>query len=375
MKPGERLHALDLLRGLAALVVVLWHWQHFQFQGSVPGPGFDRSLQPGYAAWTLLYEHGELAVDLFFTLSGHVFAWHYAEAVRRGRIGFGTFALRRFARLYPLHLLTFLLVALGQTWHAARTGSSFVYPHQDGWHAFLNLLMASGLGLEQGYSYNAPIWSVSVELLLYAVFYALCRAGLGRGGVFLALGLFGAFWLTPWAPAIGRGLGGFFLGAASHSLLQALPGGPPWRRAWACAGALGVLLGWGLVLAGIPDPVAAGLHGLGLPAPAAPGLTLLLFPATVALLARWQPWPSGTPPRPVGALGDLSYGLYLWHFPLQLACVLTSDGLGWPREVYQSGWTQAGFLILLLGLAHAGHRGVERPAQRWILARAPASRG
>jgi peptidoglycan/LPS O-acetylase OafA/YrhL len=33
----ERLYSLDALRGVAALVVIFWHWQHFFYRGTQPG--------------------------------------------------------------------------------------------------------------------------------------------------------------------------------------------------------------------------------------------------------------------------------------------------------------------------------------------------
>src|SRR5689334_2865438 len=45
---GNRYIALDVARGIAALVVVLWHWQHFWFGADGLRAGFVRSAQPFY---------------------------------------------------------------------------------------------------------------------------------------------------------------------------------------------------------------------------------------------------------------------------------------------------------------------------------------
>ncbi|WWL43599.1 hypothetical protein V5O39_17130 [Pseudomonas parakoreensis] len=78
--------------------------------------------------------------------------------------------MERFSRIYPLHLLTFLAVALLQKIYSAHTGNAFVYPFNDAWHALLNVFLAPAWGLEQGWSFNGPAWSISVEVLLYAGF-------------------------------------------------------------------------------------------------------------------------------------------------------------------------------------------------------------
>jgi peptidoglycan/LPS O-acetylase OafA/YrhL len=70
-------HSLDALRGVAALSVVIWHWQHFY----PSGPGFDPTRQPLYWLFEPLYRDGRKAVTLFFGLSGFVFFWRYGEEV------------------------------------------------------------------------------------------------------------------------------------------------------------------------------------------------------------------------------------------------------------------------------------------------------
>lgn len=76
----NRLYTLDVLRGVAALCVVFWHWQHFFYDGGAP-VNFDPAQQPFFKPFTLLYHHGGLAVQLFFTLSGFVFYWLFANEV------------------------------------------------------------------------------------------------------------------------------------------------------------------------------------------------------------------------------------------------------------------------------------------------------
>lgn len=79
---ARHLYSLDFARGVAALAVVLWHWQHFFFNGSVPGV-FQREAQPFYSVLFLFYEKGWFAVDFFFALSGFVFFWLYADPIRQ----------------------------------------------------------------------------------------------------------------------------------------------------------------------------------------------------------------------------------------------------------------------------------------------------
>ena len=144
-KRSDRLYSLDGLRGLAALSVVFWHWQDFFLSGPVPKT-VDRMKLPLYDWFFLFYEHGWLAIDLFFCLSGFVFYWQYSRSVAEGSITPGGFAILRLSRLYPLHVVTLVLVAIGQYVLMQAQGTFFVYEHNDLTHFLLNLLFASSRG-------------------------------------------------------------------------------------------------------------------------------------------------------------------------------------------------------------------------------------
>src|ERR1700759_328384 len=91
----KRLTSLDALRGVAALSVVLWHWQHFFAISGDWQDGWRRDMQPFYAVLKPFYLQGWAAVDLFFVLSGFVFFWLYGDAVRTRAIVAGRFAWLR----------------------------------------------------------------------------------------------------------------------------------------------------------------------------------------------------------------------------------------------------------------------------------------
>ena len=66
--------------------------------------------------------------------------------------------MRRFSRLYPLHFATLLFVAA-----AFLAFGPYIY-ESDAYHFVLNVLLASSIGFEKGYSFNGPSWSISVVL-------------------------------------------------------------------------------------------------------------------------------------------------------------------------------------------------------------------
>jgi peptidoglycan/LPS O-acetylase OafA/YrhL len=121
-----------------------------------------------------LYLEGWRAVDLFFCLSGFIFYWLYSKKIVSGATSFNEFFVLRFSRLYPLHFVTLMVAAAGQFLMLGCFGSFFVYPNNDLYHFLLQLVFASNWGFEQGNSFNGPVWSVSVEVFLYALFFVVC---------------------------------------------------------------------------------------------------------------------------------------------------------------------------------------------------------
>ena len=81
----------------------------------------------------------------------------------------------RLSRLNPLHLVNLVLVA-GLQWQKMRSQGGYFVDHlNDAYHFALNLFFATAWGFEEGFSFNAPIWSVSIEVLLYGLFFCMAR--------------------------------------------------------------------------------------------------------------------------------------------------------------------------------------------------------
>ncbi len=383
-------HSLDALRGIAALSVVFWHWQHFYPAG--PGSGFDPTRQPLFRLFEPLYLGGSKAVTLFFGLSGFVFHWRYGREVGERRVSAWRFASLRLSRLYPLHLATLALVAVGQAAYSAAHGSYFVYPAGDPRDLALQLTLAPSWGAGSSYSFNGPIWSVSIEVLLYAIFFAACRAGRRRRWHLALLVLVGALIArgggVPVNPMLGLGMVAFFSGGLAYHAVEALArlglaraGSPAFFGAlgvaWAATAAVRVRgVHWSICKRAFPggrggeigDLVAGGLANFD-----ALGSELVVFPLAIATLAlaeaRW-----GAIGKRLAVLGEVSYSSYLLHFPLQLAFVLAIPAASSGSSAYDSPWALAAFFAALFPLSVASYRWLERPAQSALRLALPGGR-
>ena len=167
-QPNDSIYLLEILRFVACIGVILWHYQHFiTFSGAAYVP--DQIPFSSIFGWFL--QNGAFGVQVFWCLSGIVFAHVYQLKIAHGDVNISEFAWRRFARLYPLHFLTLMMVTVFLFLLRQSTDlENFVYQYNNVKHFLLNLMFASNWGLQDGYSFNAPVWSVSIELIAYLVF-------------------------------------------------------------------------------------------------------------------------------------------------------------------------------------------------------------
>src|SRR5476651_1230145 len=126
----NKLASLEITRFFCALAVVLWHYQYYFF---VPGSLSARQSLPFYEVLSIFYNAGYYAVDWFWVLSGYVFFMKYCDVLADEKMSAGTFFGRRFSRLYPLHLLTLLLVIALQILSLSAFGAKhWMYDEQYG---------------------------------------------------------------------------------------------------------------------------------------------------------------------------------------------------------------------------------------------------
>ena len=361
--PITRLFALDAARGLAALAVVVWHWQHMYLIGG--GKLEERAIQPFYGLLLPFYEAGWLAVEFFFTLSGFVFFWLYGQAIAQKQIGVRSFFVARFSRLYPLHLATLLFIAALQVLLLTRGFDSFVYGGTT-WPNFL-LNLAFLQYFVHGWTFNGPEWSVGVEVLLYGLFFLYCRlvnpARILPLLIVVGIGTFVLF--HDWAA--GRGLIGFFAGGLVYEA---------WRWFRARPGALRWTLPILVVTAALwvfsivevqTHWVSAWLETIGQRGwwVMEMAFRYLLVPLSVLALALAEPLAPKFWQR-LAPLGDLTYGLYLWHFPLQLLVAAVAMLLGLPTLHLTGHVSFLLYFAVLIGVSILSYRYLERPAQKLL---------
>lgn len=151
-KPLPDIKSLTGLRGIAALWVCLLH-----YTWGWSGNGFPLEIA----------RHGGAGLVTFFVLSGFILAYVYGEKLVPGSIAraYPSFLWARFARIYPLHLMTLLIFGgLALLTPALLTDADTAYTF------LLNLLLLHAWGFTNTVTWNQPSWSVSTEAFAYLLF-------------------------------------------------------------------------------------------------------------------------------------------------------------------------------------------------------------
>lgn len=372
----SRLYSLDVVRGLAALSIVVFHWMHFFCPRVHSNPSLPVADLPFYSILFVLYQDGDMVVDLFFVLSGFVFYWLYSEKIVNRSVGLRSFLVLRFSRLYPLHFATLLLVLLLQFLYQQQTGSAFIYPHNDPYHFGLQLGFASEWGFQSGHSFNGPIWSVSVEILLYAIFFTVCAFRLAQPWHLAVLCLLGLVAHKVNGP-VGQGIFGFFIGGLTFFLARSLlirEMGKVVPRAILAFCVLAWVATVVCVKVSLLAQITASLQEIRIGGFSDRMIAAVcshagkkvivggLFPLTILSLVLIEAQ-RGHLGKRIAILGDVSYSSYLLHFPLQLLIVTVFACLNWSTDVFRQGWTLIAFYAVLIPLSVFVFRSYERPSQ------------
>ncbi len=178
---NERYYLLDIFRGIAAICVVLQHYQHFFFiEPGIVASNFIYTEQPFFNIISPFYKFGSVAVQFFFILSGFIFFAIYREKIFNNKISFKRFFILRISRLYPLHLLTLILILILQKIFLIFYSEYYVYPD----NSLINFILHFFLIQEWGFNnlfnfeilagFNHPSWSISVEIFAYISFFVIC---------------------------------------------------------------------------------------------------------------------------------------------------------------------------------------------------------
>lgn len=376
----EKAHVLtlDSIRGIAAVTVVIHH--------VILMPTFLAAFPN--RAWIdcAFFRSGGFLVDLFFVLSGIVMSLSYLQT-DFGRFSLRDFMVRRFARVYPLHIVMLLVlllfrlarIGLGLVMAGAVVTAPAAFEVNNGYSFFLNVFLLHSLGLVQYLNWNAPSWSISVEFYTYLVFGLMLLtaqrfkslAWFYFGAITLAIGSWLMLTMVIATPQLDvqfdwgllRCFTSFFLGVLTVKAVDALPRdiGPALQGGIQLAAVVAAVAHvslteaypWASYLAPVTFAVLLG--------------SLLAFPKAAVV-------PALLTIRPLLWLGQRSYSIYMVHAFVVLLAEYFVRAAGKPAvaslEAIHPGLAPTLNLLIVLGavlaLSQLTYRWIELPGSRLV---------
>ena len=359
---------LDGLRGVAALVVM---WYHV-FEGFATSP-----IDQGF-------NHGYLAVDFFFILSGFVIGYAYDDRWK-GSLTTKEFFKRRLIRLHPMVIMGVVLGAItyfvqgSERWDGTHVATSVVMLAM-----LLNLFLIPAVpgtavdvrGNNEMYPLNGPNWSLFFEYIgniLYALFIRklstrwlavlVALAGIGLASYAIGNGSGYGHLGVGWSLSGTNFPGGMLrlLFAFSAGLLMSRVFKPVHIRGafWLCS--LGVI-----VLLCMPH--VGGADRLWLNGLYDSVCVILIFPLLVWLGASGKVTDNGTS-RICKFCGDISYPVYVVHYPFMYLFYAWLWG-GEEKIPFSQAWPAA--LLVFFGsiaLTYLILKVYDEPVRRWLARR------
>jgi peptidoglycan/LPS O-acetylase OafA/YrhL len=328
MRP-KRLYELDVLRGLAAFGVMLYHYT-FRFEALYGQTGHSSG-----AVWDI-FRHFAFGLPMFFVISGFVILMTLDRTERAS-----DFLYARFNRLFPAFWAA-IAVTFAITHLFGLPGRTVSFPT-----ALINMTMAAN-------AFNVPYvdgvyWTLALELAFYGIMWALfVTRGLEQVERAVAIWLGAHLMAVAAFRLTGR--------AIPHSLELALLMG---RAQYFIAGVLffrAFKLGWDrtrlLLLAGCC--VTQAVAGPTLEDTLVFGALMGLFGLLVSGRLSW------IVQRPLVFLGAISYSLYLLHQNIGYVLLrgLYAHGAPVPLALLAT-------IAVIMALAAGLHFAVERPVMAW----------
>lgn len=332
------LSGVNILRGLLSLTVLLWHYQHFWIGSS----DWDYTTQPWFSLLRVPYTRGYDAVPVFWLVSGVVLANAYFTTLHKGRLV--SYIRARIARLYPLHFVTLTVIAALQL----LGDPPQIYGNNDTKHFLLNLFFIPWWGFEDGYSFNAPIWSVSTEIPIYVAFAFLIYRLPNRARIWLV----GSVLITIYVFNIYRpnllgqiGIKSDFVDCAAYfftgiMVSQIVRVGSRRSALFWFALSLGALAILGL---------DSGNWLL--------GTSVVLSALAIAAGSLSQLLNS----RMLRTFGELTYSVFLWHVPVQILIRWFLIETGADNKYFGSPWLLASYIFATYFVGYFSFKYIEEP--------------
>lgn len=357
---NKTLFPLNGIKGIGSFIIAfMFHYNHF----------VSAESHPLYRIKCLdiFIEFGWMAVELFFFLSGITFMALYADKIREGRVTGEKYALLRFSKLWPIHIFSLFVVTLFQGIRVMVGLEQFKFTSNDLYDFLLNVLMMHALGQGNGAGYNWVSWTLTVNILLYFLFYWMCKKSKNDNDILLVsfilffVGLYdmkSGGWLI-FSADVGRGVSTFFWGVMCATIYKRFKSTLTYKSV---VFAILSVIGFLTISVVLTTDLSGNSRIL------ATTVTATYITAFTYIAIEGKLFSRILSCKPLMALGTISFSLFMIHYPLQAVLTTINDYfmLAWDYSRF-GFWF--GFVLISLGCAYLAYEYIEKRCSDLIRAK------
>lgn len=298
--------------GAICIAVFLHYNDHF-----LPCLGLKNPFEDNVVLWRLSH-YSFVAAEMYFIISGILYSHAYMEKIVSGGMRFDDFLKKRAARIFPTLIVTTLVMYLGNLALYKMNGTLWSCGTLSVWELTADCLFGGKTIFNAGNTLNGPIWYVNVLMLCYIVAFLLTRLfAKCRSGFLFVLPILAGVMMqysdvsfAGWNKDIARGYIAFFVGILLDRIIQNLhqlnKKQSVLLKAALC---LELLMAIGVRICPWSGALTGNVNDF---------YIFLIFPELILLLHQSKIVNRLCATKLLRWCGTISFGIYLWNFPIYL---------------------------------------------------------
>lgn len=308
LKENINIAYFNLLKFIGAFAIaIFYHWNgHF-----LPSLGLENPYSE-LPVIGFLSQKGMIFVEMYFIISGYLFALVYRDKIEQKQITLKTFLINRIVRIYPMMTISTLFMYLSNHYLFAYNGSLWSYGHLDLLSLAECLLFGGSIVFDGQHRLNVPLWYISVLLVCYVIAYLITKTAKSINPrlfylLMIIIGLvvrYGNLSYPFLSRFVSRGYIAFFVGILLFDIV---------RRISTLTGKPKIIT---LVLLSVELVVACILVAKNVIVRYTVFCSLFIFPVIIILLSNCK-WINELCSKNFFKwLGEISFQIYIWNFPI-----------------------------------------------------------
>ena len=298
--------------GSLSIAIFLHYNDHFLVHLGIENPFNDNMF-------LLSISHNSYVfVEMYFMISGILFSYAYLEKIKDG-MKFDSFLLKRFIRIFPLLIITSVVMYLGNTVLYKYNGTLWSCGTLSLWDLCVDILFGGKAIFNAAKTLNAPIWYINVLMLCYIIAFILTKFSkkisstlVFAGPILLGLMMqYSGTSFVGWNEDISRGYIAFFIGNMLGIFFQRIVVTITSRQMiiFRVIALLELIVALWIRLCPLHEAKMGNFRNF---------YTFLVFPGIILLFynCNWINKLCST--KLIKWMGNISFSVYLWNFPIYL---------------------------------------------------------